>query len=352
MKVRYILFFLLLASPFLTGFGESLTAQTLDIEISGKGGYAEKKLAKGPKRAYIHRFEAYFQTLAFGAASSRARSFRNTKVGATRTEMLIALDGVQAADLQAATDEAYQALVADLEAQGYEIIDAATAQAQSELLSEWTLLEGGKLSSAQLEGFARATPSGYSYLVPKVKKGGKEKSTFIAKDPKISGQLDDALVVSVSFVFPFAEIGAASTFLPGRSKVKAKTDFRLASAVTSTSQERNILGEQKAGGSALTQVTFTSGKGAGAMARAYMLNSLKKDLALPGVVEVASFKEATAADVTDAGAYAWYQTIELDDIDTKATHVISTDSQKYRSAVTEAMRALTEGSLARLRAGK
>ena len=344
---------LLLLALFAAGFGESRTlhAQTA-IEISAKGGYAEKKLLKAPKRAYIHRFNVYFQTLAYGAATSRARSIGNTRIGKTKTEMLVALDGLTTADLQAATDQVYGEFVADLRAQGYEIVDASTAQGSSELLADWTLLNGGGVSTAQLEGYARVTPTGYDYLVPKVKKGGKEKGTFIMKDPKISGQLDDAVVISVDFVFPFAEIGAANTFLPGRSKVKAETSFRLAQYVGAYSQETNILGEQKDGGSATTAITFTSGKGAGATARAFMSNKPKKDVALPGVIDAKKFKEATYADTENLSAYAWYQTVTVSDLERRATHVIPVESGAYREAVTRVMKSFSDAAMARLKAGK
>ena len=156
---RYVFTTLFLA------LGTLAFAQAPTVEIDKKGGYAEKRLAKGPKKVYIHKFEAYFQTLAFGAATSRARTIGNTRMGKTKTEMLIALEGVATADLQAATDEVYTTFVADLKAQGYEVITAADAQQQSELLADYTLREGGKISSAQLEGFARVTPTGYDYLV-------------------------------------------------------------------------------------------------------------------------------------------------------------------------------------------
>ena len=343
----------LLLAALVMGFGASPTLRAQSaVELSGKGGYAEKKLPKAPKRAYIAQFDVFFQTLAFGAATSRARSIGNTRLGKTKTELLIALDGVETQDLQAATDEVYERFVAELRAQGYDLVDAAEAQAKSDLLSDWTLLEGGTLSTAQLDGYARVTPTGYRYLVPKVKKGGREKRTFIDKDPKISGQLDDAVVISVSFVFPFAEIGAANTFLPGKSKVKAETSFRLAYAVSSFSQETNILGENKSGGSAETRVNFTSGKGAGALAKAHMTNRPKSDVGMPGVVEAERFKSVTYADRVNLGAYAWYQTLSVNDIEREATHVIEVDGGAYRAAVTEVMRAYVDASLARFEAGK
>lgn len=201
-------------------------AQTLTSEnVTDKGGYGEKNLRKAPRKVYIASFRTYFHVLAAAEASSIGGSFKNN----TKTSMVVAVSGVDTPDFIEVTNAAYAKFTDALKARGFEILTADDA-AKSDQYSDWIRKEGGELSYAQIPGFVSATPTGYSYFVKKENKDGREKAAMIDKSPKISRDLDGAIIIDVAFAFPFLDMKTASSNLAGYSSVKAKIDFELGTA--------------------------------------------------------------------------------------------------------------------------
>jgi hypothetical protein len=201
-------------------------AQTLTADdVTDKGSYGENKLKNMPRKVYIASFRTYFHVLASAEASSIGGSFKNN----TKTSMVVAVKGVDTPDFIEITNTLYKKFTDDLRSKGFEILTADDA-AKSDQYADWIRKEGGEVNYAQIPGYVSATPSGYSYFVKKEKKDGREKGSFLDKSTKISRDLDGAIIIEVSFAFPFVDMKTASSNLAGFSSVKAKIDFELGGA--------------------------------------------------------------------------------------------------------------------------
>lgn len=200
--------------------------QTLTADhVTDKGGYGESKLKNAPRKVYIASFRAFFHVLASAEASSIGGSYKNN----TKTSMVVAVKGVDTPDFIEVTDALYKKITEDLKAKGFEILTAEDA-AKSAQYADWIKKDGGQLSYSQIPGYVSASPSGYSYFVKKEKKDGREKGSFLDNSPKISRDLDGAIIIDVAFAFPFIDMKTASSNLAGFSSVKAKIDFEIGTA--------------------------------------------------------------------------------------------------------------------------
>lgn len=201
-------------------------AQTLTADnVTDNGGYGEKNLRKAPRKVYIASFRTYFQVLASAEASSIGGSFKNN----TKTSMVVGLKGADSPDFIEVTNALYKKFTDALKEKGFEILTTDDA-AKSEQYKDWIRKEGGEVSYAQIPGYVSATPTGYSYFVKKETKEGREKGAFLDKSTKISRDLDGAIIIDVTFAFPFVDMKTASSNLAGFSSVKAKIDFELGAA--------------------------------------------------------------------------------------------------------------------------
>ncbi|REE01752.1 hypothetical protein [Marinoscillum furvescens] len=300
-------------------------AQELSEVFSTKGGYGEKKFKKAPKKAYIANFKVFFHVTASATAKSQGGrqlgggSYR----GNTSTTMTVAVDGVDIPDFQKITDEVYQRFVEDLKSNGYELITTAEA-AGIPFYEDWELKDGGEVNYANLPGYVSVTPTGTQYLVKKETKKGREKKTFIDRTPRISKELDDAVVIEASFAFPFIEMKTNSSNMIGFSSVKAKTDFQMGSAFGMDGM--TSLYEH-------SRVKFTSGSGPGASANAYLVATLKKPVPIEGVFKDEKFKEVSAASTTPAYYGVVFVTNKVDQV----TNTASCDGDQYVARTTGLM---------------
>ena len=297
-----------------------------DVKI---GGYGTKKFKKAPKKAYIANFKVYFHVIASASAKSTGGSSFGTLKGNTKTSMTVAVDGVDVDEFQRITDVTYQKFVADLESKGFEIIDTEEAS-KIEFYDGWEMKQGGKVNYANVPGYVSVTPSGTSYLVRKEARSGREKKTFIDRTPKISKQLDDAIVVEATFAFPFIEMRTSSSSMVGFSSVKAKTAFQMGSAVGSDGMV-NLLEDSK--------VKFTSGSGPGASANAYLESYLKKPVEIENVFSKEKFREFSAAKSTDISSATpnYFGIVYADNNYNDVTNMAECDGGKYQEKTTVAI---------------
>lgn len=310
----------------LVAMGQQITEK----EYTTKGGYGEKKLSKAPKRVYIASFKAYFHVI----ASATAKSTGGRQIGGgsykgnTSTTMTVAVDGVDVDDFQAVTDQVYARFVDDLKAKGYEIITAEEA-GKTEYYADWMLKEGGTVNYANVPGYVSVAPKGHDYYVKKETKKGREKGTFIDTTPKLSGELGDAIIIEASFAFPFIEMNTNSSNFVGVSSVKAKTDFKMASAYGQDGMTSLL---------EPNQIKFVSGKGPGASAEAYLLVNVDKEVPIEGVFKEEKFKERTTASSTPA----YYGIVFVENKKDEVTHQASCNAEGYRAATTKLMNQLVD----------
>lgn len=290
-------------------------AQTLTADnVTDKGSYAESKLKNAPRKVYIASFRVYFHVLASAEASSIGGSFKNN----TKTSMVVAVSGVDTPDFLEVTDALYKKFTDDLKAKGFEILTTEDA-AKSTQYADWIRKEGGQLSYAQIPGFVTASPTGYSYFVKKEKKDGREKGSFVDNSPKISRDLDGAIIIDVAFAFPFLDMKTASSNLAGFSSVKAKIDFEMGTAFGMDGATPLM---------APTQLKFISSEGMGK--DAILITKIKGDSfdSDAPVFKDKKFKESNVAMVDYRPNY--YGVVWKEEQQVKVSHYAECDNALYK----------------------
>jgi len=241
--------------------------------------------------------------------------------------MAIALDGVDSDDFVAIADKAYKQYTDGLKSLGYEIVPVEQA-AQTDYCKGWTKREGGDINYAQANGLVMATPTGYKYLVKSVSKSGKEKKSFFgeATVAKLSKQLDDAVVVSVSFVFPAIKMKEKGGTYSFGSSVKAYPDFKMGVSF----QDGSAFGSTVS-----TKIVYVQGKSVGLSANTIINTVLSKDVPLEGVFSDEKFKATT---ISKGSAVPDYYTVVFPDSKTTAvTHKAKADHDKYVEKTNQAI---------------
>jgi hypothetical protein len=303
--------------------------------------HRSKQSSKSPKRVYIQKFRALFEVYEEASASTSGskneRANRTTTVSGTKTSMGVQLSGVDIPDFQKIVDDAYADFVAQLEADGFEIISADEA-GKTDYYSGYTKIKGGASSTDQATGYVMVTPTGYDYWVKAVSSNGREKGTFTDTSSKLSKDLDDAYVAEATFIFPFVNLDASSTSFANyaSSKVKADINLRLAASVGTLDNEQMSLGKFAKGlttsptqGALASQVRFVAGH----MASSPLFDSstgLKRDVYFSEIFEDTKLVEVTSAEVATFSKTAYPQLVMVSGGELNlASHYVSCDKQNY-----------------------
>ncbi len=287
-----------------------------NVQISELASYRAGKLKKAPNKVYIQSFRVMFQVM----ATATAKSMEGARRGATQTSMTVAVTGVDLTDFQEVTDRLYNDMIASLQSKGYEIVPAEEA-GKTEHYKDWTPKTGGTASYAQIPGHVMITPTGYSYFVKAESKSGKEKGTFTDRTAILSKQLDDAIVLDVSMVFPFVEMDASSSSMLGFSAVKATVDFGMNTNVSGT-----------AGALRENMVKVVYGNAGMGQAEAYLPMVLKKKVTADGVFFDRKFKEFTSAQLNKVYDAGYYSIVSTENKNQSVTHEAACDPEKYKAA--------------------
>ncbi len=320
---------------------------TKDYEVGAF--HRGKQSSKSPKRVYIQKFRALFEVFEEASASTKGttndRANRSTTVSGTKTSMGVQLSGVDIPDFQKLVDEAYADFVAQLEADGFEIITAEEA-GKTDYYSGYTKLKGGASSTDQATGYVMVTPQGYDYWVKGVANDGREKGTFTDTSSKLSQDLGDAYVAEATFIFPFVALDASSTSFANyaSSKVKADINLRLAAAVGTMDNEQMSLGKFAKGfttsptsGRIASQVRFVAGH----MASAPLFDSstgLKRDVYFGGVFATDKLVEVTSAEVATFSKTEYPQLVMVSGGELNlASHYVGCDKDAYIKAAKGSM---------------
>ncbi|MDG1279488.1 MAG: hypothetical protein P8O16_19610 [Algoriphagus sp.] len=314
--------------------------------------HRNKQSSKSPKRVYIQKFRALFEV--FEEASSSTAAYKNesansvTTVSGTKTRMGVQLSGVDIPDFQKLVDEAYADFVAQLEADGYEIISAEEA-GKTDYYAGYTKLKGGATSTDQVKGFVMVTPSDYEYWVKGVSNSGREKGTFTDTSSKLSQDLGEAYIAEATFVFPFVALDASSVSWGNyaSSKVKADINLRLDVSTSTKDNEQMSLtsfakGFTNSGASATlaSRVRFVAGH----MASSPMFDSstgLKRAVYFDGVFKEDKLVEVTSAEVATFSKTGYPQLVMVSGGELNlASHYVACDTKTYIEAAKGSMKEL------------
>ncbi|UZD20967.1 hypothetical protein PBT90_15440 [Algoriphagus halophytocola] len=315
--------------------------------------HRKNQASKSPKRIYIQKFRALFEVYEKATASTQAskkeRANRATYVSGTKTSMGVQLSGVDVPEFQKMINEAYADFVAQLEAEGFEIITADEA-GQSEYYKGYTKVKGGASSTAQALGFVMVTPEGYEYWVKGLDNSGREKSTFTDTSSKLSQDLGDAYVAEATFIFPFVNLDANSSGFTNSSSVKAKMNLHLSSAldVSDNQQTTSLTSSLKGFANAGNQERFYSRVRilAGHFASAPVFDAsvgLKKNVDFEGVFAETKVQETTAAQVDyfSKSSYPQLVMVSGDEINL-ASHYAACDPAKYMEVTQGSMKEMID----------
>lgn len=323
----------------------AVTSQELEKKSLGVVGLKSQKLAEAPKKVYINNFKIYYQMIAeaektvYGGRQFGGGSY----TGDATAKLAVGVEGLNPEDLQSLTDQIYSGYVSKLEGLGLTVVTARDVSGIP-FYAEHMKLDGPRINQEQVPGSLMVVPTDFSYHVKRVTKKGKEKSggimgavtggnDFISALyhkglPKISKELEDAIVVDVAINVPSIYLDPKSRL--GTAKVKGGPYLRIQNA----------------------RATYSSGKGnrpGAAYPEAAVEILLNKPLTINGVFESEEFKAVATKSRTTVPSYATFFTVE--DKSVELTNTIECDAAVYKEKVSSAVNVFLNASLDKFSAG-
>ncbi|TXE11196.1 hypothetical protein [Algoriphagus aquimarinus] len=286
--------------------------------------YGEKKLKDAPKKVYLNQFFVNYQLI---AASSEASAG-----GKTKAEMAVGMTGVEIADMQEITNNAYAMVVKKLQDAGIEIVNSAEA-GNTEFYSDWTKMTGGTPSKAQLIGYVSTAPAGFDFYVKKVDSKGKTKGTFLDTTPKLSKELGDIPVFEANICFQFVTIEGNSSYVTDATKMKGVVQYQMPEVAIAKSAE-GIFGSKIETSRVAARVVWKGGMN-GAGANTILSYSPKGGIEIPGVMEEKKFKEYVTPDRSYNTTYAGVA--YTNDKELEVSHQVKADRAAYKTKTQQAL---------------
>ena len=315
-------------------------AQTLSEFKPKETKYGVNK-AKGAKRIYIASFSVNYQIYNEKEDFKQGGSMLGGGYkGDAKAQLSIGLTGLTEQHVQQVTDKLYADYMAQLKTKGFEIITADEA-GKKETYTDYTKVNGGKVSLAQYPGMMATAPTGFEWLVKKIDKSGKTKSGGLLGNPaflypKLSKDLGDAIIADVNLFVMFVQ--DQNAFQGAGANIKVKTNLRLAGpeAIIMTKDAKFKMKGQNDIIPISSTLGFYHGKMGMGSTTSYV-GSLAKPLFIENVIldtKVQSFAK-NAADVTGT-SMGMYTMFNPGDKESKSSKVIEVDGNKYADGVYEA----------------
>ncbi|WP_420386292.1 hypothetical protein [Roseivirga sp.] len=222
----------------------SLFSQTVENYNIKKLGPANLNYRKSPKRIMIADFQVNYQTaLNLEDEKKGGKMWRGGIKGDAKASITVVLDGLNPDDLQRLTDQLYEAYVADLKAQGFEI--APIEELWNNKLYEknrekrWELKAGNGPEQGKEFGMILTRPSTQKFVVAQ-KTVDKQNGSPLAQlsdyeestERKLTNQKTDFIfnkVVLEVIVFENSQSELSRTLNrhAGAAQVKAETTFKI-----------------------------------------------------------------------------------------------------------------------------
>lgn len=315
----------------------SLMAQNLG-EFKPKDAKYGVNKAKGAKRIYISAFSVNYQIYNEKEDFKQGGSMLGGGYkGDAKAQLSIGLTGLSEQHVQQVTDKLYADYITQLKAKGFEIITADEA-GKKETYTDYSKVNGGKVSLAQYPGMMATAPTGFEWQVKKIDKSGKTKSGgFLGNSaflyPKLSKELGDAIIAEVNLFVMFVE--DQNAFQGAGANIKVKTNLRLAGneAIIMTKDAKIKMKGQNDIIPISSTVAFYHGKMGLGSTTSYV-GTLGKSFSVENVIQdtkLQSFAK-NAADVTGS-SMGMYTVFNPDNKESKSTKVIEIDGEKYSEGV-------------------
>lgn len=296
---------------------------------------------KKAKRVYIAYFNVNFELYKEAVDYKQGgKGFGSSRSSDATARAAIGLSGVDSADIQATTNRLYEEFVAEMKSYGLEIVSTEEAKA-TKVMKKWEMAKGPYVIESEIPGVMVSVPDNFSFLY--------NGSNITDKSPKLSKQLDDAIVVGVNLYAMFSQ-DKANLFKGKAAKVKLLTNYRLVGKYAASVPKTK--GLRLKGSSTVHRVSsgvnFTWSKmriGAGALAQ--YSGTLKKPLEIGGVMKkekVVAYQKQGSSTPT---SFSSYSHMDLANRFSTTAKWIDVDSKAYSQGLYSAGDAFIKGHIAK-----
>ncbi len=359
MRTRFII-----AITLLFGLATAVKAQTLGdfVPKEDRGAYGPREFPS--KDVYIASFAVNFQLYNLRSTSTKGGFANKMLSGDTKASLAVGLD-IPASTLQQITDEAYKGFVAELEANGFNVLNPDAA-ANAPYYENYERIDNMEMSLSEAPGVITVYPSNTTFFVKgfnnsgKIKRAGMfsviglaDRLDEVRSYPKLSRDLNDATIVNADMYVLFLDV--KKPYQGNGAKLTANTNLRLSAydALTSrvaTNTDKNSFtnkigltapGSKEVTATARTAIDFVAGRNKiGGSPLGTYTGVLKKDLAITGVVaqeKVESYAKTKNDYIGTETAFGkMYRT---ENISVENTALIKADAGKYGKGVEQALHA-------------
>ena len=284
-------------------------------DIDSFNSYGQKKFHKAPKRIYIASFKVFYQVY----ISDEHKHNKHDK--APGHEFEATLTEIDVVDFQSITDELYLYFIDTLVKSGYEVIQFRSVK-NLNYFKGWEEHKGGEVSHSHIEGYLLSRPSGYTHYEHK----DNQKISFVDDWPRLSNELDSAIIMDVEFVLPFVQTKHSKTGYEGHHISDAHLQLNLAPEV----------GGHDASATARTEIKIMYGNLYGVSAISTIASWLKHQHNIEGVLKTDKLepKKETVQP-------KYYNLVfDQEGID-KVTHHVDCDKEMYKKASVGEMKAFS-----------
>ncbi len=285
----------------------TVNAQTLGDFKPGKAGPKSLERPKfNNKNVYIADFAVHYQVYSEKSASKKGGSGIYGKLmGAAKASLAVGLD-ISQETLQKITDEAYAKFIADLKANGFNIMQGDEAK-NTDFYKGYKYSTNLTMSpSNTMEGAVTVHPQNVGFFYNE--KGSSTNTT------KLSKELNDAAVARIDLYVEFVKTRGSNKSGIG-ANVVAKTNLVLSDNNTIA---HFIVGRNKIGGSPLGEYQGV----------------LNKDLDIDGVIKEEKITNYVASDYDNWGTSTAFGTVySAKNKATSKAAIVPADADKYEKGV-------------------
>ena len=305
-KINLVFAFLLLVAGV---YAQSVTSDPIKFKTGRSAGNStESKMKNAPKEILINRFRIFYELVYVDAETAQAGVNR----GAASASLTVGFEGVDDKLLIGNTNRVFEEFKTQLGAAGYKIVNNEDAK-DVKAYKGWTMVKGGQINSAQVQGMAMVSPEGFNYFVKEVLPSGKEKTSFFDPSAFVSNQMGKIPVVNVDIYVLFMTDSES-----GASKLATKAVGGVAKVVASPYLRVSAEG---------TKSSFNS------MGNAVIFTPMEDDIVIGGVFEDQKFKASVAARTNTVYENVIYRSVLSEDVKITDLQMAKCDIEAYKKGV-------------------
>ncbi|NIJ44179.1 hypothetical protein FHR24_000618 [Wenyingzhuangia heitensis] len=296
------------------------------------GTFGLRNFKKAPKRLFINSFNVGVEIFRENYAFKRKGNF--LKTGNAEANAAVGITGLIKEDFQREIDRVYQDFIQDFKDKGIEIITAEEVKGLK-FFEGYESAKGPYIINSSTPGILTGCPTGHTQFY-QAKKSGKVKKSFMGegfKNPKLSDELEDALVLDVNLYLMFASAKSKKGIVSAKSEILINP--RLADSEMIVNKKKKtklgIFGSVGFKGAAKTYqlaTNYTIGSGKkGLYFEAQYQSVLDESIEINGILKKQTFKAKAYQDVQIGERNSFLD--ELKDVSVKNAIWLNVDSKKY-----------------------